>query len=527
MPATLDLWVYRDSKRRERGARVIEGLLRRVGDVDAAHGEAQRRLAVEALVLAGELEAALADAGAPGVPTIAALTDALASISLGGTLALTAAAAEVRAVAVPDLVAMSPPEGFAYYALAPEAYAYAALDLAADDVLVVGIRSIGTTLSAVVRAALLARGVRAERITVRPTGHPFSRHVESFARPRDGVTVLVVDEGPGLSGSTLLATAEAAVRAGVPPDRVVILCSRPVDPSRLVATDAARRWRTFRTIVAPANVRAPAGGIDLSDGAWRCLHYADHDAWPASYGERPKFLIDERHLLKFEGLGSSGAAARSRAMALAAERIAPPATDTGDGWVAYPWAGRPLDSRNVDASLIEHLGTVCARRRELFTSTEATDLGPVIAKNAAVLLDIPSLPPIHLDVTRATIVDGRMAPHEWIRDDRGTVLKTDAVAHGDDHFFPGPTDIAGAIIEWQLDARSCACLLDVYRRRSGDDVDPRLGRWLFAYAICRAAYLAFAAEMVRGSAEEGRFTRELARHLWAARRQLPLALTGK
>src|SRR5436853_406434 len=52
------------------------------------------------------------------------------------------------------------------------------------------------------------------------------------------------------------------------------------------------------------------------------------------------------------------------------------------------------------------------------------------------------------------VVDGRMNPHEWLGTADGRLLKTDGATHGDDHFFPGPTDIAwdiaGAAVEWNL-----------------------------------------------------------------------------
>src|SRR5205814_7722381 len=91
---------------------------------------------------------------------------------------------------------------------------------------IVGIRSIGTTLTAVVRAAACARGVDADRITVRPQGDPYNREL-AFSTPelrwvRDragrGAVFLVVDEGPGRSGSSFLTTAEALERVGVSAD---------------------------------------------------------------------------------------------------------------------------------------------------------------------------------------------------------------------------------------------------------------------------------------------------------------------
>ena len=35
-----------------------------------------------------------------------------------------------------------------------------------------------------------------------------------------------------------------------------------------------------------------------------------------------------------------------------------------------------------------------------------------------------------------------MGPHAWLRDENGRLIKTNGSVHGDDHFFPGPCDIA-------------------------------------------------------------------------------------
>ena len=73
---------------------------------------------------------------------------------------------------LPERLRLKVPEGFAYYAVYPEAYAEAAraLTLVAPP-RVIGIRSIGTTLGAMVAAAIDAP----PPITVRPFGDPFRR----------------------------------------------------------------------------------------------------------------------------------------------------------------------------------------------------------------------------------------------------------------------------------------------------------------------------------------------------------------
>src|SRR3712207_1742245 len=67
------------------------------------------------------------------------------------------------------------PEGYAFYALYPEAYfeAAAALGLRRRKIQIIGIRSIGTGLAAMVAAALGAPAP----VTVRPVGHPFRREL--------------------------------------------------------------------------------------------------------------------------------------------------------------------------------------------------------------------------------------------------------------------------------------------------------------------------------------------------------------
>ena len=83
------------------------------------------------------------------------------------------------------------------------------------------------------------------------------------------------------------------------------------------------------------------------------------------------------------------------------------------------------------------------------------------------------------------IADGRMQPHEWLLSADGHMLKTDSGSHGDDHFFPGPTDIAwdlaGAMVEWEMTAEQSAILLDLYRQKSGDDAGSRIQHFVIAY----------------------------------------------
>lgn len=207
----------------------------------------------------------------------------------------------------------STPEGFAYYALHPMHYADAAERLGRlQDAVVVGIRSIGTTLSAVMAAALRRRGTRVERFSVRPTGHPFERTVEWRPTERLSIqqgmsraaTFVVVDEGPGLSGSSFLAVAEGLHAAGIPRENIVLVPSYSVNPAMLRAKDAARRWMQFRTV--PIKDGQGPQGEWIGGGQWRSRFHGDEQNWPGSWTsmERAKFLSREQSILwKFEGLG--------------------------------------------------------------------------------------------------------------------------------------------------------------------------------------------------------------------------------
>src|SRR5690606_38356151 len=153
--------------------------------------------------------------------------------------------------------------------------------------------------------------------------------------------------------------------------------------------------------------------------------------------------------------------------------------DEGDGWVSYAWEGAPLSHADLDGDVLERMGTYCAMRPSLcpaaLSATVTSSLEAMVAKNLELAFGrgaAESCAPT-LVVHRPAVVDGRMLPHEWLRRPDGTLAKSDGIAHGDDHFFPGPTDIAwdlaGALVEWRLDASAAERLLGAYERASGDD----------------------------------------------------------
>src|SRR5438094_7910309 len=169
-----DLWIFRDARKtvsRSSAFGDLHSALRRLFD-----DPQNRQLYYNALIQAGELESALADSNSES--SLADLTDALAFAAFGGGLdKVKQLANALDHIACPNQLTTSPSEGFAYYALNPLDIAKPAQENVAPyrPAAVIGIRSMGTTLSAVATAALISNGQRAARITVRPGGDPYIR----------------------------------------------------------------------------------------------------------------------------------------------------------------------------------------------------------------------------------------------------------------------------------------------------------------------------------------------------------------
>ena len=117
---------------------------------------------------------------------------------------------------------------------------------------------------------------------------------------------------------------------------------------------------------------------------------------------------------------------------------------------------------------------------------------------------------------RVVVCDGRMMPHEWLRTDGGELLKLDAGIHGDNHFFPGPCDIAwdvaGAIVEWELQGEARERFVREYEARSGDAIAERLAPYLLAYTIFRLGWSKMAALAMQGEYDEALLTRDYQRY---------------
>jgi hypothetical protein len=548
-----NMYVFRDGRKTVSGETVRDRLLQSISHYVSNPAEDN---CLAALIAAGELECALADAnsdtGASHLPAFgrcgsveasAKITDRLADVLVRHSV-LPAAdlLASAQSLHVPDLVQLSVAEGFAYYALHPQKFVNLAdgLDVP-ESVRVIGLRSIGTTLGAVFNAALRARGVAAERIAVRPTGHPYDRQfcfTESEERwlrsAGPQAQVFIVDEGPGISGSSFLAVAEAVEHGGISRESIWMLGSREPDLAQLRAPRAAERWQRFHFRAVASHPILPAdAAIDIGGGAWR-RHLSPPDNQPATWAqlESAKYMsAGGRRRYKFHGYGHYGETIAARANMIAAAGFAPPLIAIEKGFGVYDFIpGRILAPSDLDPELIRHFAAYCAFRASQFRSGECSpELLRMAAWNWECEFGAPLAPALALPVVNCVIADARMLPHEWLRTADGRILKLDALSHGDDHFFPGPCDIAwdlaGTIIEWQMDSAASADFLARYQHLSGDDARDRLPDYLLAYTIFRMAWSKMAARASAGSPDELALQRDYL-HYQSRVQQLADARTG-
>jgi hypothetical protein len=548
--------VYGDHSRRECPADKIANLARSLSEVEAMRPGIQRHAAwVGLLVEAGELVQGLLDAAfaersrdditplseACGRTLLAFGRAVVSSWTSGfewsGPPVLPALQA-LRALALPSEVVCKVPEGYAFYALYPEAYLEAARALATGEGTprVIGLRSIGTSLSGVVAAALGAEAP----ITVRPVGHAFQRTLalsEALeARlladaPRHRFAI--VDEGPGLSGSSFGAVADFLEDQGVPLERLGFLPGHlgPLGPQaserhRARWERAARHGVDFEPLLLKPRERSrslvawveeltgPAEGPpeDVGGGAWR-RHLLREEHWPAVHvqQERRKFLLragGRRWLLKFAGLGAYGEHRLARARALQEAGFSPPVVGLRHGFLVQPWLdeARPLHAlRDVDRrALVRRVGEYLGFRAKHFGARAAGQgasprhLLEMARRNVSLGLGSewaealgawePRLSSLERAVHRVE-TDNKLQPWEWLVLPDGRLLKADAVDHHQGHDLIGcqdlAWDLAGAEVELALTEDERALLHETVARRGGRAPDPE------ALRFHRLCYLAF------------------------------------
>jgi hypothetical protein len=349
------------------------------------------------------------------------------------------------------------PEGFAFYAVYPESYIEAArrLRLTAPP-RVIGIRSIGTTLGAVVAATLGA----SPPITVRPYGDPFARRVRLPPQTFEGdAHYVIVDEGPGLSGSSFGCIADELERHGVPLDRIAFLPSHGGDLGRRASKAHRARWAIAQRVAAEFDTAWLSGLLGPLE-----------DITGSDPFERRKFLArkpDGRVLVKFSGLGAIGEGKLAMARALHAGGFTPEPLGFVHGFLVERWH-HEADRLKRDEKPVEAICRYLGARARLFPARDSAgasidDLLVMCRRNISLTFGeaacraLSSFDPARLEPrVRRVRTDNKLDRHEWLRLPDGRLLKADAVDHHRAHDLVGCQDlcwdIAGAIVEFDLSA---------------------------------------------------------------------------
>lgn len=506
-----------------------------VGQLRAAYAQAhplkRRDTLVGAFIEAADLVCGLLDreAAVIGMDTLTPTADigSRALVLLAGALEaswhsglLDATAIELARELLSSLPAhgklsIKPLEGYTHYAVYPQSFALAARRSGLPSTTrVIGIRSIGLSLGAMVTAALGT----ASYVSVRPLGHPFDRAIAvspslaSRILEGDPTHFAIVDEGPGLSGSSFAAVAEWLVSHGIERSRICFFPSHANDPGHAAGEARLARWRTSTRHVVTMDDLLLSGArplerwvgelvgplreplVDLSWGGWRECAATGMPAPLAVRQERRKFLVHAhggRWLVKFAGLGRWGQHKLRVAQLLAESGHSPAVAGMCHGFMIQRWVEAPgLPAVEMPRlQLVEELASYLHRRTRLAPPVIGASLqqlssmaelntaeGLGAAAGEAISRRLRRLPELQ-DRVRPVLVDGRMHQWEWLVRS-GRLIKTDAVDHALAHDLVGPQDIAwdvaGAIVEFGLSRPEIAGLCAAFELRAGQQLDRSL-----------------------------------------------------
>lgn len=432
-------------------------------------------------------------------------------------------------------------EGFAFYGVGPELYSEAACEWHSethrDRAVCIGVRAIGVVFAAAVAAALQRRGVETAVMTMRPRGHPFDRRVllgRHFAERIDayrGATFFVVDEGPGLSGSSIAASASALSQLGIEDQDIMLMPGHTVDTSTFANPDVRGRWERHRVVVPDfdevwlasgrlANAFETRALADIAGGRWRTRYSPEGEAAVHPEHERRKYVAAQESgtsWIKFAGLGRYGRVTCARAQQAAAAGWGPDVSTLAHGFMSMREVpGQPLWSWQATGVTPQRIADYLAFEQQAWKTghpASTADLVQMAVTNTLWLCGDEAatrverlIPSIEVEAVR---VDGRQYPHEWVGT-QSSAIKTDGVEHHDDRFFPGPVDIAwdvaGAIEEWRLSDDAERALVDHYAAKSGDtSIAARLPFYRAAYLAFRGGYATFARDQLHSTRDGPRF----------------------
>jgi hypothetical protein len=452
----------------------------------------------------------------------------------------------------PDQVELRVPEGFAFYAVYAEAYIEAARRLKlSGPPRVIGIRSIGTSLGAVVAAALGAPPPE----TVRPFGDPSARKIAiDPALERELIQgeahYIIVDEGPGQSGSSFGAVADWLMARGVAAERIAVLPSHAGSPGPAASEERRRWWREVHRQVGDFETCWPQliarwcsellGPLDqppsdISGGAWRRLHYAHEDDWPSVVPawERRKYLVSaggERFLVKFAGIGCIGEEKLAQALTLYAEGFVPKPAGLVHGFLVERWCDDAAPLAADDRPLREIAHYIGTRSRLLPTPSGSgasiEELLTMARRNASLELGDELAQAVDAWTSRADALERRIARvrtdnkldrHEWLRLSSGVLIKTDALDHHQAHDLIGcqdlTWDVAGAIVEFDVGQDDAEAFITAVEEWAVREIDRELLEFYrLAYPVFRLGQARLGQSMIADPRERQRLDHSARRY---------------
>jgi hypothetical protein len=524
------------------------------GNVDAAR---------DLLIGCGQLEQGLADGG---LPTAQAerLTELAARLFISSQMRVQSSRLISHLNEILDClseqsikITIKLPEGYAFYTVFPEQYIAAVKQWMEQNrpgpVLVVGIRSIGTSLSALIKVVLNESGYLAERITVRPSGSPYARTCGLPENARNYSRLLVVDEGPGQSGSSMASVATAGRELGI--ERIDFFPAHDNGPGPSASPQIREIWKACpRWTISikdalwkgtqPQKLAERSAALlgtenlkfhDLSGGGWRNFLLLDGKSVPSDgVLERSKYLFlapsGEGVLWKFAGIGFGPSLDRLAARSLHSQQsfyregFAAALLEIVEGFVGMRWVrGRTLEAADLDERTIKLLAryiAVSARVSNLRVGAEDFPrMKKMTAFNLSEAFGDASLQALtgcfqESDLSAMPAYgDGRMSPHEWIQTDHGKLLKADCWGHHLDHTLIGNQpflwDVAGAVVEWKMERTQRERFTEALRIENLAFEPALLDFFVLAYVAFRLGVASFVSEA--NLAVEG--YRETARNL--------------
>lgn len=447
----------------------------------------------------------------------------------------------------PPKIELRVPEGYAFYAVYPEAYLEAARRLRLNAApRVIGIRSIGASLAAIVAAALDAPAP----VIVRPFGNPFERRIamdEALERELlDGdVHYVIVDEGPGQSGSSFGGAVDWLRQRGVPLQRIALLPSHSGSPGPQASEAHLQMWRSVQQQAGDLGDHWPEligdwcsaaiGPLDeppedISGGAWRRLCWRREDEWPATVPgwERRKLLLrsgGETFVAKFAGLGAIGQEKLAIAGTLRREGLVPEPIALVHGYLVERWYDDAQPLGGTERPLPEIARYVGMRARLLpavsGSGASVDELLRMARRNIALEFGddatrfLKSWESRADDLERRIVrvrTDNRLDRHEWLRSASGALIKSDALDHHQSHDLIGCQDIAwdaaGALVEFDASPERAAELIAAIEHWSGGAIDRELLAFChMAYAAFRLGHARLGASMAGDIAERARIDR--------------------